>query len=370
MIDTPLASTLLALAATFLGFSLLVQVFQEVYKYLTSSKSRSYVNTLVDFLGPHAYQLLRPGTLPELQARGPFQLLRRRPTGRLQPLEQPELVSALERTAAPWIRRALDALHTEGAIEQGAVARPSPAFRDFQRQLDGVRPGSPGYGTAVELRDFLATWGVTTGAGNADRLPPGGPASDARLDSRALLLALRHRFLPAVVQADTHFSQLAKNVEHAYRRRNLRQTFTFGFLLAVTANQPIGRIYDRATAIPLDQAIAATEALQAVYEQEVTRDTTAVRQLEQLHQLANGIMARLPRTDEPTPFTRGVGVWAEPPALRTPGDLLFFLFGCLVTALLISFGAPVWNDLAGTVLRLNRGGTGSPRAPASPKAAG
>ncbi len=32
-----------------------------------------------------------------------------------------------------------------------------------------------------------------------------------------------------------------------------------------------------------------------------------------------------------------------------------YLLGCLLTALLIGFGAPFWNDLTGAVLRVYKG---------------
>jgi hypothetical protein len=31
-----------------------------------------------------------------------------------------------------------------------------------------------------------------------------------------------------------------------------------------------------------------------------------------------------------------------------------FLFGCMLTAILITFGAPFWNDLSSTLLRIAR----------------
>ena len=162
MLSSSLLSTLIALSGVFLGLSLLVQVLQEVYKYLTSSKSRSYLKVLVDFLGPFAYQLIRPGTLPELQSRGPLQWLRRRPSGRLQPLDRNDLASALERAAAPWIRRGLEALRLEAEIQGGSRRPRSPAFQSFMLQLAGVERGSPGFATAVELSRFLSDWQVET----------------------------------------------------------------------------------------------------------------------------------------------------------------------------------------------------------------
>ena len=90
-------TTLPALGVWFLGLSLLIQIVQELYKHLTSSKSRAYSMTLVDFVGPFAKQLFQASVAPELTIRGPFQFRRTRPHGRLLPLKKEALVMALDR---------------------------------------------------------------------------------------------------------------------------------------------------------------------------------------------------------------------------------------------------------------------------------
>jgi len=86
ILDNSLLTTLLTMAATFLGLSIVVQVIQELYKYLRSSKGRAYQLALKDFLGPLATELMRPGVLPDVRVRGPFQLMRIRPKGMILPL--------------------------------------------------------------------------------------------------------------------------------------------------------------------------------------------------------------------------------------------------------------------------------------------
>ena len=86
-LDNSLLTILLTLAATFLGLSIVVQVVQELYKYLRSSKGRAYQIALQDFLGPLAHELLRPGVLPDIRVRGPMQLKRVRSKGMILPLK-------------------------------------------------------------------------------------------------------------------------------------------------------------------------------------------------------------------------------------------------------------------------------------------
>ncbi|MGQ0703941.1 MAG: hypothetical protein ACT4PM_12480 [Gemmatimonadales bacterium] len=354
---TSLLSTLVSLAAFLLGLSLLVQVIQEVYKYLTSSRSRSYERVLVDFLGPHALHLKRLGSLPDLQARGPFQFLRRRPTGRLQPMDRETLIAALERTAAPWIQRALRALHLEAGIQHGVPGRPTPSWEQFLRELVAVERGSPGYFTATELLEFLATWAIRA------------EAPTVELDAGALLAALRQRFLPSVAQVEAHSSQLAKNVEHAYRRRNLRHTITIGFLVSFLLHLPIDRLYQRASAIPLTQAIAAAEEARAIYAQEAARDPSAARSAAELLRLADTLRMRLSQPAIPLETRFTLSSYRQELATWRAG--VFYLIGCLSTTLLVTFGAPFWNDLAGALLRVAKGtpgpslasGGGEPREP-------
>lgn len=341
--SVPVMSTILAVAVVFLALSLLVQVIQELYKYLTSSRARSYKNTLVDFLGPHAQQLFQPGVMPDLQVRGPFQFLRRRPTGRLQPMDRDDLVHALERTAAPWVHGALNALRFEVGIQNGTPGSPSPMMQQFLKELANAEPGAEGYATAVALREFFQQWRFTD--------------DNERVDARRLLEALRQRFMPAVVRADQSFSQLVKNFDQAYRRRNLRQTFVIGFLLAFVTQLPLDRIIRNAQSVPLEQSLQAAAELRAIYESQAG-DTTAPRDPRVLDSLANAINAALARTGT------DLGTKLEWSSLGTElGAGLFnsehlslgFLIGCLLSAVLISFGAPVWNDITGALLRFYKG---------------
>ena len=133
--NSALFSILIALAATFLGLSVLVQVIQEIYKHLTSSKSRAFNQVLRDFLGPWIAQLYRPGVIPDLVVRGPFQFFRRRPGGRLLPLSKDDLIKALERTAPDWHRQALKYLRMKVKLQGDREKAPSPSWNTFLKGL-------------------------------------------------------------------------------------------------------------------------------------------------------------------------------------------------------------------------------------------
>ena len=61
IIGSTLLTTILGLAGTFLGLAILVQVIQECWKYLFSTKSSGYERALFAFIGPWARQLMKPG---------------------------------------------------------------------------------------------------------------------------------------------------------------------------------------------------------------------------------------------------------------------------------------------------------------------
>lgn len=324
IIGTTLLTTILGLAGTFLGLAIVVQVIQEGWKYLFSTKSAAYERALFAFIGPWARQLMKPGVLPDLQVDGPFQFRRRRPRGKLLPLDKPDFTAAMERTAPPWIRRALETLRLESDLTKATPSPPSPALKALAADLSTAERGSPGFTTASEVSAFLRDWNiaVTPGQGASSvALPP-------TLDAAALLSDFRERFLPQVTQAERTFAQLQRNFDFSYRRRNTLITFVLALTLSITANLPIGQLYRNAARMTPDQAVAVAEG---------ARNEPALGSAAEQSWLGD-IGGRLRAT------------WER---IRSGGPL--YLLECLITALLIAFGAPLWNDLAGTLLRLQRG---------------
>lgn len=394
---------LLAMTAWFLGLSILVQVLQEMWKFVTSSKSRAFENALADFLGPFVIGRLRQD--PLLAVRGPFQFRRVGIAGRILPLNAGDLVASLEKSAPEWQRILKRALDFEAALQTTGPAPASPAFLDMvkalQRQLDEAKilgktdhrlaAESQAFGDAGRVHEFLDRWQL---------LPrDGGPESAPLLDSAKLLQAFRKEFLP---QADTiarHYDQFLQNFNYQYRRRNLRQTFAFSMLVAIVLNLPFEQIYLRATTVTPEQAIALADNAQQLY-----MDAQALPQEAQQEQLRAVGKQALALAQSATSFAcaprdfglttdatieregrrartapagayecaSAVGVdyfldpavvWAR---LRAPeSQSPRFLFGCFLTAILVTFGAPFWNDLSSTLLRAARPSQGQ-QATAAP----
>lgn len=363
VLSAPLLSTLLGLAAALLAFSLLVQVFQEIYKFLTSSKARAYNTALNDFLGPWFSEILRSDALPDLRVRGPFQLKKVSPGREILPLDEKTLVGAVERSAAPWHRRAMDALLLEVELQaNGARRSPSPAWRRFLSELGRAERGSPGYHAAREVAAFLEQWGHVPGTA-----PERGATvlhAPEDFDASAVRTALQDAFLPQLRRVRETIPQLAGNVEYAWRRRNLRQTAVIALLAAFVFDLPIDRLYRTAAALSPAEAVAVAEQALTLHDRSALAGAPSDTLLASADSLLRAALAA-------TGQREGANFVVDASRIRAlfAGDVGqdvtragSYLLGCLISALLVSFGAPFWHDLTRALLRLQRG-PGSPERP-------
>ena len=189
--STSLLSTVLAMAAAFLALSLLVQVIQECYKYLTSSRSKAYRGALIDFLGDKAKVLLESKELADLRARGPFQFSTGESKGHLEPMDKDDLMAALERAAPEWIQKSVHRapardLAPEGRERAGepvAPGVPAAARGSIERHRLRLATG-PRVSHEMEHRrqscDRVRRWARPPGAqapAAAERRESGGEAS-------------------------------------------------------------------------------------------------------------------------------------------------------------------------------------------------
>ena len=354
-------SVILGAAAMLLALALLVQVLQEMWKHLLSTRAAVYTKVLHDFLGPAALLLAEPGVLTDLKSRGPFQFLRLRPQGKLLPLGREDLIEGLERTTSVWMRRALRALRAEVALQNGAVGPPSAAWRRFLRELDQTAPGGPGDSDRRDLLQFFAE-------------ESGGASSElvGSFDAARVLRALRERFMPYALDAERHFGRLGALFEFQYGRRNLLLSFTFGVAAAFLLGFPIQTIIQRSSAMSPEETAALASSVVALSEQVAAAESASVavaqpgqplpdsiaKQLSAARDSLLGLLGRLQREAGAAAGSaagaKGDGVLCRlAPSQFARGceqrTSVMYLLGCLVTGLLISFGAPFWNDLLGAL---------------------
>lgn len=361
---------LLALTAMLFGLAIAVQVIQELYKHLSSSKARAYRTVLRDTLGSWVDRLYEAGPAVRLHVRGPFQFFRSKPSGVLLPMSKDELLEAMDIVAPDWMGYTLQALKTERKLQQGGPAPPSPHLLQAVQNLEAARENPSDEATATRMLAFLEEWGEPPARGEqtvtdgedlalATESPIGD--LDRGFDAARALEGFVHRFFPDRVQVEQEFAQISRNFEHAYERRNLRQTFTFAFVIALALGFPLDAMWERANELSTDQAVATATQLLAAGEElggdaaalgagssqeEVAAVTEAVGKL--LRQVGDG---RRQASD----LWRGG--WDAVTARWSEGDvggLAKYVFFCLLTAIFVSFGAPFWHRLSTSLLHLRR----------------
>lgn len=361
LLGSSLTTVVVGMAATLLALALLVQVLQEMWKYLFKTRASVYSRVLTDFLGPVAQRMMEPGVLPEFTARGPFQFLRLRPEGMLLPLGKDDLVVCLERVSTPWYRRALRALRAEVDVQQGTPRSASPVWLGFMRELVGAAEGGPGAQSRLDLIGCFRELG-------ADAAKPPDPFDAARA-----LQVFRERFMPHVLDAQRRFGRLGELFDYQYKRRNTALTFAFGAVIAFLLGFPAQEVYRRAAAMSPEQAMALATSAQALYRQMAETTTTTARlpaagarpaatppandtTMRRLQGQLDTLLVLLNR--RATSQTGGLDSlsvgYAKFRAIPDWKGRFLYAFGCLVTALLISFGAPFWNDLLGALSMKNR----------------
>jgi hypothetical protein len=356
-----LMTTLLGLAGMFLGLAVLVQVVQEVYKYLTDSKSRAYVIALKDFLGPWAGHVVRAGSFPDMRVRGPFQWKRLRPAGRLLPLGKEELIRELEQTAPPWVYRTLDALKHEEKL-QGSGRQVSPVWRKFLGELGRTEVDTPGYWSAAAVAEFLSRYGHRVippkrGGGKPEAVGKISPPEE--LDAARLSRAFRQEFLSHVDDVADRFPQLTANFEYAYRRRNIRHTLVIALVIVVLFDLPLDRLIRTSAQLSADEAVELARTAVELYDRQKelhgTADSAMADQLVLALRVSSASLRRAdPAGGDTMRSLLNVRLLTVLPQ-QGLGATGRYLLGCLLTTLLVSFGAPFWNDLASMLLRLQKG---------------
>jgi hypothetical protein len=376
-LQSPALTAALALASMFLALSLLVQILQELYKYLRSSKARAYENELIDFLGPWAKSILTSGSPVDIRVRGPLQWRKLRPKGYLLPLNKKSFVDALQRTTSPWVQQTIQHLSLEEDLRSGKRSPPTENWTTFLQSLSNAEEGSPDYLSANAIAGFLKDWNHTW---KPERVKVGKPGNHpsgklgeikplGTIDAAAMLKAFRVRFLPDVDRAANNFEQFEKNFDYTYRRMNVRLTFSLALLVAIVGNLSIERLWTKATSMDPETAAAYAENVLQL-SQEVARlsgpgDSVAAARVA----IAKSLVGRLAPDTVTTASPARLWDIVDTKSLAATWSggfwsVLGYLLGCLLTAVLVTFGAPIWNDLASALLRLQKSAKSSP-APAA-----
>jgi hypothetical protein len=218
----------------------------------------------------------------------------------------------------------------------------------FMDELISADPGGPHDPGRVELLQFFGSVGTPAVAGEG---------ADS-FDALKVLKLYRDRFFDRVVDVEHRFDRLQQIFDFQYRRRNLLLTFVLSLLVAALLGLPTQTIYTRAKALSAEETAALVATAQGLYQRAdsmarvVSTDTAtnaAAREAAQeLRDVAAALRVKV-RTGSPTEvltslpgLTRMGEIWGGADALLT---LSWYLLGCILTAVMVCFGAPFWNDI-------------------------
>ena len=358
---------ILGLSSILLGLSVIVQTLQEIYKYFSNSKSRAYSNAMRSYMGSIFSQVLQSSTIQDTRVQGPFQIFRYRPKNYTLPIDPDQLQKALYSSLSVWKKRAYDALKLESQIQNGAAASPSVEWRAFLTDLSRVPRNTQSAFAADDVVRFLTDWqhSATT---DSDLIGKIDLDSNVVLDAKKMLTAFDARFFSQHRYYLDNYSSFNKAFDFQYRRRNSRHSVLIAILLTVTCNLPIQEVYKAASGMDESQAMALADQVMKISQQEShpnppgnTIDTTrersnginTSRELIDAIKKAGGTRARL--FDVQSAASKVKALFVARDGKQESGESWKYLFGCFITAILISFGAPVLNDVVGTIVRLKRG---------------
>lgn len=259
---------LMGLAGVFLGLSVAVQAIQEIYKFLTTSKARAYRKALRDFLEESTGKEFERLDIKSMKVRGPFQPMKRQKPTHLLPMNRENLLRAVQKTAPDNVKRGIDVLTHEARVQKGIPRPPSPLLRQWIRELWTQVSND---GCARELFEQLEGWELVSrppaapAESSADEQNPEVEVTRTDVDAVSLLEGVKEKFLPSEKVVAEGYEQFANNFDHAYRRRNLRQTVVFAFLLALALNLPLSGLYQHASSLSPEELAAVVNSAVELY---------------------------------------------------------------------------------------------------------
>ena len=194
---------------------------------------------------------------------------------------------------------------------------------------------------------------------NTDVIGTITPPKTKTIKASDLLASFQEKFLPHIQEAEERFVQYQKNFEFTYKRRNLRQTFMIALIFSLFFQLNVSRIYRKAESMSPDEALALAESYVQLYEQ---LDKEKGLLLEEMEKKIEEMKVQLSKdfgtqTEQDSIKEIMVRWWEYVKSMAKSSiiALLRYLFECLVTTLLICFGAPLWNDIVSIFFRLQKG---------------
>lgn len=259
----------IAFSAIILGLSVIAQTIQELYKYLTNSKSKTYSKAMTDYMGSLFLKILQSPTVHDLRIKGPFQIFSYRPKSYIQPLDAQTLSKALDSSLlAYWQKRCHDYLKQEVAFQANNSGTLSPNWQNFLSEFGKIPLNTQNYFSAEDVLNFLEQC-YHTRTPDEEKKVIGTIEINAEqnIDATQLLQLFESRFLSAKKEYLENYDTFLGNFDFMYKRRNVRQTFIFGILLCALYNLPIQNVYQSAKSMDDETAMALLDKTKSSYEE-------------------------------------------------------------------------------------------------------
>ena len=374
-------STAIGVASILFATAILVQIIEEIYKYLWSSKSKAYQKVLVDHLGTYARVIIDQASLGTTGTRGPFSIGRLFSKPHLQPLNVEEMGKALVKTLPTWVQLTLEKLENEITIQGGVSRTASPQWKEFLQILGESRKGAPGSFVTEQIVKLLKDWGHSVTPIDGKPELTGTITPPENFDARMIKDHVFGSMASYVKDAIGKHAAFEKNFDYTYTRRIWRHTIIISVIACLLLNLRIDHLIKYSAAADPESNVEYALAITHVYDSLNTRDSNqTVEKLEPALKDVYSKMAQQPGLFGADSTNIGLRVWTSvglsPNSyltrnanLTTPPNsneqvkpvqyasfveyCYSFLFCCL-SALLVSAGAPIWNDIVSALIGLKK----------------
>lgn len=292
----------ISIIATLIVLAILVQTLQECYKYLTSLKARAFICFLRDIYGIGKDELIA-NVNKNLTITSPFQLREKIKRTKILPLGKDLLNSAFERNL--------------------------PKKNEIPPALDKEK----------------------------NETPP------TPYKEKKVIFPIQ----------DMEWDQLVKNFDYTYSRRNLRITFIIALIVTFFFNLPIQNIYEKQGSLTTSQLADLTEKLGSINnnlkhlseEGTKSKDSISVEEIDESSVTMNNdssnieveydsLITKINELVSNKEYKAQLVKFVKITEFESLAKFMLYFFGCIITSILICFGAPFWNEILGALTSMKK----------------
>lgn len=247
----------LAFSAIIVSLSIIIQTLQEIYKYLTNSKSKAFSKAMYDYMGTLFDKIIQAPNIQDTKGRGPFQIFNFRPKDYIAPITKSQFEEALHSTLPTWKKILREKLIAESKLQNGTSALESVEWKLFVEQLTQAEAYSSNKSYFKEVIDFMKEWNLIVDNPNKNQviLDKNYILNSASFDANQILKAFEIRFLDDHKYYIENYSHFYAKFTEQYKRRNFRQSFVIALLFCLVLNLPIQEIVKAAKSLKYEDAL-------------------------------------------------------------------------------------------------------------------